>query len=168
MATGYLRSRIAENKRQEATASRVLTQFRTCAGRSTGLGAGILFYAKDTGRFLIGKRSASCEAPNTWANFGGGVEEGESPEQGARREAWEEAGFKGAVALTPMYLSRQQNFTYHNYLGVVDTEFTPVLNDEHTEYLWAPISEFPDDLHPKFAEALQSPEARRVLRPLGV
>ena len=168
MPVGYLRHRVAAAKRQESTASRVVTHIKVSAARASGVGAGILFYAKDTGRFLIGLRSSECEAPQTWANFGGGVEKGETPQQGAKREVWEEAGYKGPVELQLMYSSKQPGFTYHNFLGTVESEFVPKLNDEHTDHLWAPISEFPDELHPEFAKALQSPEARRVLQSLGV
>jgi 8-oxo-dGTP pyrophosphatase MutT (NUDIX family) len=165
VATGFLRA-FSTPYRERTFANRALAQIRS--SRSTGQGAGILFYATDTERFLLGKRAPGCEQPGTWANFGGGVEYGESLEEGAKREVWEEAGFRGPVELCTLYVSKQPGFTYTNFLGTVAKEFTPVLNDEHTEFRWIELGEFPEELHPKFADALQSPEARKIFQSLGM
>lgn len=133
----------------------ILSRARLKAERGTGLGAGCLFYCPKTGRYLLVKRSETCDEPNTWACLGGGIEVGETIEEGLLRECKEEGGFTGEVDLQPMYVSEQPNFTYHNFVGTVDEEFEPVLNHEHTEYQWAKPDSFPQPLHPKFAEALE-------------
>lgn len=137
------------------------------AGQETGKGAGILFYAIKTRRFLLVKRSDEGDWSGTWACLGGGVERGESINEGALREAFEEGGFEGDVELIPLHISTQPRFIYHNLLGIVDEEFDPVLNDEHTEYLWTTHDQFPKPLHPNFAAALASTEARYLLDAIG-
>lgn len=137
------------------------------AGRVTGKGAGILFYAAKTKRFLLVKRSEEGDWAKTWACLGGGVEKGESITEGALREAFEEGGFDGDVELIPLHISTQPYFIYHNLLGIVNDEFTPVLNDEHTEYEWCHAGHFPKPLHPNFAASLLSPDAQTVLEALS-
>lgn len=118
----------------------------TTAGRMTGVGAGVLFCARDTKRMLYVLRSSTCESPNTWCCLGGGVEPGESLEEGVRREVMEEAGFSGQYDLIPMHVDVQGDFTFHNYFAWVDHEFIPQLNDEHTDYEWS--SKLPTPMHP--------------------
>lgn len=126
---------------------------RLKAERETGLGAGTTFMARDTGRFLFLKRSADGDEPGTWCNCGGGVEDGESVEQGARREAVEEIGYGEPYDLIPMDVhTHPDGFTYHNFFSIVPTEFEPQLNSEHTEYVWA--DEMPDPMHPQYEQAL--------------
>lgn len=137
------------------------------AGKATGKGAGILFYAIKTRRFLLVKRSDEGDWSGTWACLGGGVDPGESIKEGALREAFEEGAFDGDVELVPLHVSEQPDFVYHNMLGILDDEFEPVLNDEHTEYMWVTRDHFPKPLHPDFAAALVSPEARYTLDALG-
>lgn len=134
------------------------------AERSTGLGAGALIYAEDTGRVLLVKRSPECDEPNTWCCLGGGVEKGESIQQGLRREVMEEGGYSGPMKLFHYQRSETPDFVYHNHIGVVDEEFEPVLNHEHTAYRWCDPNDMPEPLHPKFAESLQTPNYLTQLR----
>lgn len=136
------------------------------AGRETGKGAGILFYAMSTGRYLLVRRSAEGDWGDTWACLGGGVEAGETILEGALRECKEEGDFDGEVHTIPLHISTQPYFIYHNLLGIVEDEWTPKLNDEHTDYVWAFPEDFPSPLHPNFAVALMSNDARHVMRTL--
>ena len=128
------------------------------SGRGTGLGAGALFYARDTGRFLFVKRSEDCDYPNVWCGLGGGVEPGEALEQAVRREVWEEARHKFDSPLVPMHQDVQNDFTFHNYLAPIDTEFEPVLNDEHTEHMWS--DSIPEPVHPGLMRSINAFEEK--------
>lgn len=145
---------------------------RITAGRETGEGAGALFYAEDTGRFLILKRSAEGDEPGTWCSLGGGRDRlstgaFESIEHTVRREAFEEGGFpiNAPCRLVPIgTFEHGDGFKFHNFIGMVDSEFTPVLNDEHTEYKWSKWADFPPDMHTKMMEALTSKLGKLALR----
>lgn len=144
---------------------RLLTTIRINAGRETGQGAGMLPYCEDTGRFLLVKRSDTCDQPGTWCGLGGGIEDGESPDEAVRREAWEEAQFPEESPCNLQYLGCQEqpDFRFHNYLGLVQEEFTPVLNHEHTDHQWVEWENFPEEMHPKMMEAFDTDEGRRLL-----
>jgi 8-oxo-dGTP pyrophosphatase MutT (NUDIX family) len=125
---------------------------RLLADRMTGVGAGVLFVANDTGRMLFLLRSPTSESPNTWCCPGGGVDPGESVEQGVRRECQEEIGFSDAYDLMHMHSDEQPGFTYHNHWAVVPSEFEPTLNDEHTDYQWT--DSIPQPIHPGLLRSL--------------
>ena len=122
------------------------------AGKETGEAAGVLFIAKDTGRVLFVLRSNQGDDPNVWCSLGGGVEEGESIDQAVHREVGEEAGFYGDYDLQHIHTSDDGSFKYHNHIALVPTEFTPKLNEEHTDYVWA--DKLPTPLHPGLQQAL--------------
>lgn len=123
------------------------------AGRESGSGAGVLFYAADTGRLLFLKRGPHGDRPGTWCCPGGGVEQGETPEEAARRETREEVGYDEPYDLLPMTSLEDDGFVFHNHMAVVPREFEPQLNDEHTDYVWS--DQMPDPIHPKLQEAIQ-------------
>ena len=107
-------------------------------------GAGILPIAKSTGRILVGLRSRYVNEPLTWGVFGGKIDSGEDPEEAAIREMQEELRYKGPVKLIPGYGFTSSNFTYHNFIGLVDDEFevTPKdLNWETDETKWITLRE---------------------------
>ncbi|MFA6601558.1 MAG: NUDIX hydrolase [Candidatus Paceibacterota bacterium] len=56
-------------------------------------------------KILLEKRSSACSRfPNTWGLFGGGIKDGESPEEALRREVMEEVSLTlGKVRLTGTY-----------------------------------------------------------------
>lgn len=104
-------------------------------------GAGVLFFARSTCRFLLLLRSAWVNEPHTWCTPGGKVDAGETPLQAAKREVQEESGATIANEgnLQPLYVFKSPNgtFEYHNYIGIVENEFTPTLSDrESDDYKW--------------------------------
>ena len=135
------------------------------AGRETGQGAGMLPYCPGTNRFLLMQRSDTCDQPGTWCGLGGGIEEGESPDEAVRREAWEEAQFPEDSPCDLQYVGCQEqpDFRFHNFLGLVGEEFTPILNDEHVDHKWLEWDDFPEAMHPKMMEAFDTEEGRRLL-----
>lgn len=112
-------------------------------------GAGILLVAQDTGRVLLTLRSSNVKEPNTWGIPGGAMDEGETdPAEAAKREASEELGFNGElIKLVPAYVFKIKNFEYHNFLGLVPTEFEPTLDWENSRALWFDIDRLPRRLH---------------------
>lgn len=127
-------------------------------------GAGILLIAQDTGRVLLTLRSSYVKEPNTWGIPGGAMDEGETnPEEAARREAREELGFDGElIKLIPAYVFKIKNFEYHNYIGLVPTEFTPTLDWENSRALWFDIDKLPKRLH--FGVKHLFKNARRMIK----
>ena len=115
------------------------------------IGAGILFYAKNTKRFLILLRNPKVHKGNTWSTVGGKVEPWESAEEGAVRETKEEIEFDDDVVLKPLYTFKKINynefkktnviFKYYTYLAILDKEFKPKLNWENIDYKWASLEE---------------------------
>lgn len=117
----------------------------------TNLAAGVLPIARSTGRILVALRGKHVDQPNTWGVAGGGldVEKGETdPRAGALREMKEEFGYDGRVDLIPAYIFKKRlpdgsDFTFHNFIGLVDEEFSPQLDWETADAMWVSL----DQLH---------------------
>lgn len=102
--------------------------------------AGVLAYCPTERLFLINKRSSVVPHPNEWAMFGGKLEEGEQPAEGAFREFKEETQFKGKMKLIKLCIQRYNSIEYTTYLGICK-KFTPVLNSESDDYKWVELEE---------------------------
>jgi len=78
--------------------------------------AGILLI-DDEKRMILQHRDAGAPThPNTWALFGGRIEDGESPEEGAIREIKEELGVKVELTFFKKYLHEQDKGVYEQYV----------------------------------------------------
>lgn len=111
-------------------------------------GAGILFYALDTKRFLFQLRSADSDDPLTYACFGGTTENLETPKQTALREVKEETGFNSKIKLIPLpSFTQRKNFVFYNFLGIVPHEFKPKTDYETKKYVWVSFGQWPKPLH---------------------
>jgi 8-oxo-dGTP pyrophosphatase MutT (NUDIX family) len=111
-------------------------------------GAGVLFYALDTKRFLFQQRSITSDDPLTYACFGGTTEDLETPNETARREVKEETGFNSKMHLIalPSYTKRP-NFTFYNFLGIIESEFIAKTDYETKQYVWVKFNDWPEPLH---------------------
>ena len=120
------------------------------------LAAGILAICKNTGRILLGRRSADdASFPGYWAIFGGTFEDRDgSPKQTAKREFKEETKYSGSyeISKSPIDTRSDNMITYYTYIGLFDHEFAPDINgadefsQEHADYGWFELDHMPDNL----------------------
>lgn len=112
--------------------------------------SGGLFLARDTKRFLFLLRTQGKTA-NTWGFVGGKKEPLDlTPYDTLNREVSEEIGNTPLIKkIIPLeqYASNDQSFKYNTYILIVDNEFTPVLNNEHSGYAWCSFENYPKPLH---------------------
>lgn len=125
--------------------------------------SGGLFLAKDTKRFLMLLRTQGKTA-GTWGLVGGRKEPSDTtPFDALKREAEEEVGFiEGMKKIVPLELftSNDQNFQYNTYVVIVEHEFIPKLNDEHSGYAWCSFDNWPKPLH----QGVKTSFANKVIR----
>ena len=128
--------------------------------------SGALFYAKSTRRFLL-LQKAHGKHEGTWGLVGGTNVIGETPWQGLQREITEEIGSLPDIKKTiPLetFVSNDTVFNFHTYLCVVDSEFIPVLSDEHQGWAWATIDRAPKPLHQGLRNSFSSKTIRTKLQ----
>lgn len=98
-------------------------------------------------KVLIVKREPNDSFPNKWEFPGGKSEYGEHPEEGVKREIFEETGLK----ITPLfpivvnqYENSKKNVSYVEIFFLADMT-TPdqivTLSDEHTDFAWIAFDE---------------------------
>ena len=112
--------------------------------------SGGIFLAKDTRRFLFLLRTQGKTA-GTWGLVGGKKEPSDNTAYDAlTREIEEEVGktptIKKIIPLE-LFVSNDQHFQYNTYVLLVDREFTPILNEEHSGYAWCDYENYPKPLH---------------------
>lgn len=112
--------------------------------------SGGLFLARDTKRFLFLLRN-NPKSKGQWGLVGGKKEPNDStPFEILKRESEEEigeiSGFKKVVPLD-LFISNDQSFQYNTYVVIVENEFQPQLNEEHSGYCWVSIGAWPSPLH---------------------
>lgn len=112
--------------------------------------SGGLFLARDTKRFLLLLRTQGKTA-GTWGLVGGRKEPSDATVvEALNREISEEVGktptIKKIVPLE-LFTSNDQNFQYNTYVLMIDREFIPTLNEEHSGYAWCSFDNWPKPLH---------------------
>ena len=128
--------------------------------------SGALFYARNTKRFLFLERTKTKTA-GQWGLVGGMAEGDETPWKALEREIGEEVGktppIKKVIPLE-MFTSNDSKFFFHTYLAIVDNEFIPILNDEHSGYAWTNVNCWPKPLHVGLRNTLQNKAIREKLQ----
>lgn len=103
-----------------------------------------------TGRVLVLQR------PNgLWESPGGHVDPGESYEQAAVREFFEETGYAGdgLRVSRDALVADHDTVRYYSYLALVDNEFRPT-HPEHVDARWRRPDRLPTPMHPGAAIAI--------------
>jgi 8-oxo-dGTP pyrophosphatase MutT (NUDIX family)/S-adenosylmethionine/arginine decarboxylase-like enzyme len=114
--------------------------------------AGVILRTKSGNVLFLERAERAGDNGGVWAFPGGGIKDGETPEQAAVRECLEEIGASiDEESLTPEYTSANG---YQTFSCDVPEEFTPTLNHEHSAHVWAPPSHPPEPLHPGVREML--------------
>lgn len=128
-------------------------------------GAGCLILSSNTRRFLLPYRSSQVEQPNTWGTWGGAIDPNENPEKAVIREIREETGYRGTIEkLIPLVVYKKDAFRYHNFIAVVNHEFSPTLNWETQKYVWCKFGDWPTPLHFGLKFVLMDPGSLTKLR----
>lgn len=112
--------------------------------------AGALIYCRDTKRYLFVLRSGNSYA-GSWGLVGGKINFNESVYDGLIREIHEEIGVDlsdNKIVPLEKFTSDDNAFIFHTFFICVDSEFIPVLNNEHCGYCWVPLNDYPKPLHP--------------------
>lgn len=112
--------------------------------------SGALFIAKSSKRFLFLLRTQGKTA-GTWGLVGGKKEPTDiTPYDTLTREMTEEIGYVPQICkIIPLELftSNDCKFHYNTYIMIVENEFVPVLNSEHSGYAWCNYNFWPKLLH---------------------
>jgi len=128
--------------------------------------SGALFYARNTKRFLFLERTKTKTA-GQWGLVGGMAEGNETPWKALEREIGEEVGktppIKKVIPLE-MFTSNDSKFFFHTYLAIVENEFIPTLNDEHSGYAWTNVNCWPKPLHVGLRNTLQNKSIKDKLQ----
>jgi len=74
--------------------------------------------------------------PNKWALVGGKIEAGETPEEGTKREIWEEAGLQITDFIGDFVIRTSEDSVEYVFVTSVEGQPAVVINEEHTEYAW--------------------------------
>ncbi|SDF66596.1 NUDIX domain-containing protein [Klenkia brasiliensis] len=138
----------------------------TCAlgHRHWGLvgAAGLLVHRPGPGgtEALLQHRVEWSHHGGTWGTPGGALDLGETPADGALREAREELGLlPGQLALGAQSVDDHGGWSYTTVLAVPTGDLDPsglVLNRESTEVAWLPLADPGVVLHPGLAASLPS------------
>ena len=98
---------------------------------------------------------------------GGKSVESETPWQGLQREIIEEVGHQPTIQKTiplELFVSKDTRFKFHTFVCVVEQEFMPKLNGEHSGYAWVSINCWPLPLHDGVRKTLQNKTIKTKLQ----
>lgn len=125
--------------------------------------SGGLFLSRETKRFLFLQRTSS-RTIGTWSLVGGKKEpHDQTMIDTLNREIVEEIGITPKIKkIIPLelFISKDNNFQYNTYILLVEKEFIPILNSEHSAYAWCNLDSWPKPLHQNLKQTLFSKNNR--------
>jgi 8-oxo-dGTP diphosphatase len=111
-------------------------------GRFGAAGALFVHREVDGTRVMLQKRSAWAHEGGTWSVAGGALDEGETPEQGALREAAEEVGIVPPHRIVGEFVFAPcDDWTYTTVVVEVDERFGASINFETDAVGWFTAAE---------------------------
>jgi 8-oxo-dGTP pyrophosphatase MutT (NUDIX family) len=121
--------------------------------------AGVLFFHRESQRFLLNERSHVIHHGGTWSTLGGALDRDESALEGALREASEECGevpedFELLAEVVSTTHGIEGSWTYSTFAVEVTEAFKPEAGDwESAGSAWLTLSEIATrKLHPGFRQ----------------
>jgi 8-oxo-dGTP pyrophosphatase MutT (NUDIX family) len=112
--------------------------------------SGVVPICSETKRICLAWRSEKVEEGNCWGTLGGAVKKDMSPEESARTELQEETGYSGPIETHAAFVFKKDDFTYSNFIGVVDEEFAfqPTFGHEweNDSIEWFTLEEIEQDI----------------------
>lgn len=115
------------------------------------IAAGVVIRAPSGNILFLKRGKDEKNYASHWCLPGGGIDEGESPKEAARREVREETGYQTGDNLYEIaeVETGTGTGTFVTFGFDAPEEFKPTLEDkEHVAYAWAPPSAYPDPMHP--------------------
>lgn len=107
-----------------------------------------------SGTVMLIRRGMNQGNPNTWAFFGGKMDDEDlNPKETAKREFLEESGvenIKFYLTSKPVYINDDNHHRFYNFIGIFTSQFVPDLEkeDEAQDYGWFPLDSLPHNMHP--------------------
>jgi 8-oxo-dGTP pyrophosphatase MutT (NUDIX family) len=116
---------------------------------------GVLLICEETKKFLLLNRSKASSYPKTWSIVSGGIEKGEKPLEGIKRELEEETGINSKNIRYEFFEHQNQLIPYFDfYIGYCDEEYECKLDSENTDYGWFNLENLPKPLFPTLYSSL--------------
>ena len=116
---------------------------------------GVLLICKKSGKFLLLRRSGKSTYPKTWSIVSGGIEKGESPLEGVKRELMEETKIDSKNVKFEFFEHQNQLIPYFDFfIGYCDEEFDCNLDNENINWGWFDMENLPKPLFPTLYSSL--------------
>ena len=118
--------------------------------------AGVLIVARESGRIFLLYRAPDNKVGSVWGLLSGTMEGDEEPLETIKRETYEE------IKVNPNKIDyyfngeeeRSDGLIFYYFLGFVDFEFEPELNEENSDSGWFKKDELPEPLFPGLKEKI--------------
>lgn len=114
-------------------------------------------YGDKTDKIFLMLRSSGGVGGNTWNLLAGGIEDGETPLEGLKRETKEETKINPDIIdykFNNKEFDKDRNLDFHYYKGFTKTQFIAKLDEENVDYGWFGKDELPSPLFPKLIDKI--------------